>query len=281
MKTKSAREPSKALQPYDNAKRPRKRTIKAQKSIAPPILAPASASSNISSTHPRPAPGAVQYRKLCIEQVHKLYPGIEARSDFDLERLSSRRYKGDPAEIYAALDKDLASNARAHGYEYIMECARKLMDSYIEPTGMKPGTSVYFDDKGVFVRPIPDSKYSLRLFPGSLSAAEYCLDFVDSATGKPVNSPFEYELWGVPDPDAPWLSMPITAKLRSIERGHGIKQKDIRPGAEKFVLRDGQTCVLMRPGKRPARFTVPLRRVETAGVVEDVDVIDLPKVVDP
>ncbi len=133
----------------------------------------------------------------------------------------------------------------------------------------------------MFVRPIPDCKYSLRLFPGSLSAAEYCLDFVDSATGEPVNSPFEYELWAVPDPDTPWLSMPITGKLRSIERGHGIKQEDILLGEEKFVLRDGQTCVLMRSGKQPVRFTVPLRRVETTDVVEDVYVIDLPKVVGP
>lgn len=146
---------------------------------------------------------------------------------------------------------------------------------------IKPGTSIYFDDKFVFVRPIPDSEYSFRLFPGSFSAAEYCMDFVDTATGEPVNSPFEYELWGVPDPDAPWLSMPITGKLHSIERAHGIKQKDIVPGEEKFVLRDGQTCVLMRPGKRPLRFTVPLRKAETVPVVEDVDVADLPKIVGP
>lgn len=146
---------------------------------------------------------------------------------------------------------------------------------------LKPGTSAFVDDKFGFIRPIPDSKYSLRLFPGSLSVAEYCLDFVDSATGEPINSPFEYELWGVPDPDTPWLSMPIIGKLRSIERGHGIKQEDILPGREKFVLRDGQTCILMRPGKRPARFTVPLRKLELTDVVEDVDVIDLPKVFGP
>ncbi|OJT05946.1 hypothetical protein TRAPUB_3133 [Trametes pubescens] len=281
MKTTSARKTAKAQEPYDDIKRPRKRTTKTPKPKERPSLPPASASLGLSSTPPRPAPGAVQYRKLCIEQIRKMYPGVEPRSDYDIERLSSTRFKGTPAEIYAALDKDLASNVQSHGYDYLMDCAKKLMDSYIEPTGMKPGDSVYLDNRGVFVRPIPDSKYSLRLFPGSLSAAEYCLDFVDSATGEPVNSPFDYELWAVPDPDAPWLSLPMTGKLRSIERGHGIKQKDILPGEEKFVLRDGQTCVLMRPGKRPARFTVPLRRVEATDVVEDVDVIDLPKVIDP
>lgn len=134
----------------------------------------------------------------------------------------------------------------------------------------------------MFIRPIPDSKYSLRLFPGSFSAAEYCLDFVETATGKPVNSPFEYELWGVPNPDAdtPWLSIPMCGKLRSIERSHGIKQADILPGEEKYILRDGQTCVLARPGKRSLRFTVPVRKMKSAEVVDDMDVVDLPRYIE-
>lgn len=78
----------------------------------------------------------MQYRKLCIEHARKLHPEIEPRSDYDLERLTSRRFKGTPAEIYEALDKDLASNVQAHGYEFITEAARNLMDSYIEPTGV-------------------------------------------------------------------------------------------------------------------------------------------------
>ncbi|OJT05947.1 hypothetical protein TRAPUB_3134 [Trametes pubescens] len=281
MKTKSARKPTKAQKPYQDAKRPRKRAVKTTHPAPRPRLPPPSASPGLSSTHSGPAPGAVHYRKLCEENVRRRYPGLEPRNDFDLVQLSSAQYKGTHAEIFAELDNDLAETSEDFGYEYMMENSTSLLETYVEPTGVKPGTSALFDDKFVFVRPIPDSKYSLRLFPGSISAAEYCLDFVDSATGEPVNSPFEYELWAVPDPDAPWLSLPITGKLRSIERGHGIKQADILPGREKFILRDGQTCVLMRPGKQPVRFTVPLRRVETTDVVEDVYVIDLPKVVGP
>lgn len=93
-----------------------------------------------------------------------------------------------------------------------------------------------------------------------------------------MNSPFEFELWGVPDPEMPWLSIPVSGRLRSVEYVLGLKQRDIMPGTEKFVLRDGQTCVLMRPGKRPLRFTVPLRRVENTAV-EEVDVVDLPRVI--
>ncbi len=148
---------------------------------------------------------------------------------------------------------------------------------------VKPGYSAYLnnDDKFIFVRPIPDSEYSVRLFPGSISAAEYCMDFVDSATGEPVNSPFEFELWGIPNPDTPWLSFPICGQLRPIERAHGIKRKEIRPGAEKFVLRDGQTCVLARPGKRSLHFLVPVWKMETPEVVDDKDMLDLPQFVGP
>lgn len=107
------------------------------------------------------------------------------------------------------------------------------------------------------------------------------MDFIDSATGEPVNSPFEYELWGIPNPDTPWLSFPICGQLRSIEYAHGIKQKDILPGAEKFILRDGQTCVLARPGKRSIRFTVPVRKMQPPDAVDDMDVFDLPQFIDP
>ncbi|EIW63827.1 uncharacterized protein TRAVEDRAFT_41255 [Trametes versicolor FP-101664 SS1] len=280
MKTPSTRvEPAKAQKPYNDTKRPRQRTAKIQKPVAPPSLPAVSASSTPSgsSTQQAPAPGTEHFRKICAEKVRENYPGLEPRCDFDLLQLATRILKGTHAEIYAALDEDLAMNVGLHGYELTTGEATKLLDSYIEPTGAKPGSSACFGgDEFVFIRPIPESKYSLRLFPGSLSAAEYCLDFVDAA-GKPVNSPFEFELWGVPDPDAPWLSMPAPGKLWSIEHTFGIKQQEIPPGAEKFILRDGQTCMLMRPGKRPLRFTVPLRRVDSTQ--EDVDVVDLPKVI--
>ena len=138
-------------------------------------------------------------------------------------------------------------------------------------------------NKYIHIRPIPDTKYSIRLFPGSISAAEYCMDFVDSASGEPVNSPFEFELWGVPDPDTPWLSMPITMQMRSIENSHGIKQEDILPGHEKFILRDGLTCVLIRPGKPKIQFKVPVRKMpeqpQPQGAPEVV-ILDFPEVID-
>ncbi|KAI0323358.1 hypothetical protein GY45DRAFT_1376379 [Cubamyces sp. BRFM 1775] len=125
------------------------------------------------------------------------------------------------------------------------------------------------------IRPLPDSNYSIRLFPGNPYNSEYCMDIVDTATGQPVNSPFEFELWVVPNLKSPWLSMP-SGRIRSLERCFGIAQHDILPGEEKWLLRDGQTCLLKRPGKRDVQFTVPMRKELQPAFVYDVDVLDFP-----
>ncbi|KAL1950995.1 hypothetical protein VTO73DRAFT_144 [Trametes versicolor] len=276
MKTQPARKSTRGQQPYGDLRG--KRTDLRNKATPP-------TPSEISPSSSKPGldTGAVLFRKLCMEKIRKDYPEVKPRNDYDVSSLSEKRFKGSPAEIYAQLDEDLALDVEESGYEFIMEAATAMLDSYVEPTGVKPGCSAYVnnDENFIFIRPIPDSKYSIRLFPGSITAAEYCLDFVDSATGEPVNSPFEFELWCIPNPDTPWLSFPICGQLRSIEYAHGIRQKDILPGAEKFILRDGQTCALVRPGKRSLRFTVPVRKVDTPDVVDEMDVLDLPQFVGP
>lgn len=86
----------------------------------------------------------------------------------------------------------------------------------------------YSGQRNVFVRPIPDSEYSIRLWPGVSANREFCLDFVHTATGEATNSPFAYEIWNVPDPDVP-LSLGPT-RLSSLENNFGVKTPDIRPG---------------------------------------------------
>ncbi|KAH9854451.1 hypothetical protein C2E23DRAFT_818741 [Lenzites betulinus] len=276
MKTKPTRKSARtqAGRPYDSTERPQKSTENAGSSS---VAAQSQTKSN--PPHPPSTFGnePVLSRNICIRKVRKDYPGVEPRNDFELVRLCERRFHGSPAEIYAELDKQLACNAKIFGYDVVIGLSTKLLDTYVEPTGIKPDDPCP-DPKFVFVRPVPGSKYSIRLFPGSVSAAEYCMDFVESATGKPVNSPFQFELWGIPNLEAPWLSIPMCSQLRSIENAHGIKQKDIRPGEEKVILRDGQTCVL----KRPFRFTVPIRQFPKPKVpkVENQDVVDLPKFID-
>lgn len=111
---------------------------KTHKPVAPPSLPAVSGSSTSlgSSTQQAPAHGTVHFRKICLEKVRENYPGLEPRCDFDLLQLATRILKGTHAEIYAALDEDLAMNAGAHGYELITEAATKLLDSYVEPTGV-------------------------------------------------------------------------------------------------------------------------------------------------
>ena len=100
------------------------------------------------------------------------------------------------------------------------------------------------------------------------------MDFVHSATDKPVNSPFKFELWSVPNSMVPCPSM----RIRSLERSWGVAPAELVAGEEKFVLKDGMTCVLRRPGHRDLRFTVPIRVAAVASFM-DVDVADFPAVV--
>lgn len=106
---------------------------------------------------------------------------------------------------------------------------------------------------------IEDSKYAMRMWPASLARSEHCLDFIEAKTGKLVNAPDEYAIWCMPDPAAPWLQGCGPIELVSLERSFGMQPADIPEGAEKFVLRDGMTCMLTRPDGPPAMFAVPLR----------------------
>lgn len=110
---------------------------------------------------------------------------------------------------------------------------------------------------------------------------EFSLDFVDTRTHEAVNSPFEYELWAVPDQQTPWLSMG-GRRLKSIENALGIKTSEIRAGEEKFILREGLTCMLVRPDKRALCFKVPRRRQPEPAATDErgYDVLDLPDFID-
>ncbi|KAI0351331.1 hypothetical protein OH77DRAFT_1429880 [Trametes cingulata] len=281
MKTKSTRKNSKALQPYESSDRRNKRHVQAPAVPAVPPTDTSIISVQPSSTSRTPKPPANlsesslprPLRETFLEQIHINYPGIQPRNDWDIVQLGSTRRPGTPAELYAWLDKTYAEEKESNSE--VDECVAELLDAKVSVTGRKPRP----DDKLVYTRPIPDSEYSIRLFPGALDAAEYCMDFVETATGHPVNSPFEFELWSVPNPDTPWLTASMTMQLRSIERARRMKLEDILPGEEKFILRDGQTCMLIRPGKCLVRFTVPVRPQPQIGQPEDVvHVLDFPQI---
>ncbi|KAI9061180.1 hypothetical protein FKP32DRAFT_1678509 [Trametes sanguinea] len=285
MKAKTTRQSKAPRQPYDSLKGTRKTRSNSKPSTAASSQAVSASASTVHSpclplSIPTSATGAVLYRDFCAQFVKTRYPGIEPRSDWELLWMAEVSLKGTAEEIYAILDKEYVRYLECCKGEDVDWMVAKTLGQYVEPTGVKPLPKEV--NKFIHIHPVPDTKYSIRLFPGSLSAAEYCLDFVDSASGEPVNSPFEFELWGVPNPATPWLTVQIAQKMRSIERAHGIKQTDILPGHEKFILRDGQTCVLIRPGQPNIRFTVPVRRHPDALQVAPVNeiVLDLPQFID-
>lgn len=225
------------------------------------------------------------------------FPDFEPRSDFEIFVLGTTKYLGNRAELGTWLDGKLALQLR-HGsdLETIMERARNALATpsstitgvcvssrrlwlscdltiVCPPLKFKPKEGE--SNPQILVRPIPRSRYSIRLFPGSPHVQEYCLDFVDTQTGRPVNSPFKFELWSIPNPSTPWSGLG-SYRVYSLEQSFRVPQPDIIPGDEKFVLRDGQTCLLKRPGHKDVRFTVPVRHQPIPPLPPAADVLDLP-----
>ncbi|OJT06186.1 hypothetical protein TRAPUB_2969 [Trametes pubescens] len=213
-------------------------------------------------------------REVAEKTIRKHYPYFTPRNDWEVLYLSSVPYSGSEAGLYERLDNYLALDIKERGsYKAVIRRATKDLDEPLDMTGYKPSPG----DPEVFVQPLPGSEYSIRLFSGNAESKDYCLDFVRTSTGEPVNSPFKFDLLCLPDPNAPIGSAPIISK-RALECAFGIPQHEIEPGAEKFLLHDGQHCLLRRPGHRDVRFKVPIRRrpkPEAAPV--DADILDFPE----
>ncbi|KAI1782526.1 hypothetical protein LXA43DRAFT_1103894 [Ganoderma leucocontextum] len=267
MSTKPARhsssgKASKRHHPYNDAMRPQacSRFGRASKDSSSPHISPSIPSYSV-------APSETTVRETFMEIIRQRHPPFKPRTDFDIYTLASTEYKGPPSGLYTWLDGQLALCLATSGdFDTVMSRTSELLDGRGTITGRKPKPGA----PDVFLRPIPSSQYSIRLFPGSLAHREYCMDFVLTSTGHPVNSPFKFELWVVPSSSTPWLGG-LPMRIHSLERVYGYQDAKISPGVEKFLLKDGQTCLLKRPGHRNLRFTVPIRAaaLEPADVNED------------
>ena len=117
-------------------------------------------------------------------------------------------------------------------------------------------------DADIRVRPIPGTEFSIRLFGDGMETLYiYGLDFVHKLTGKPVNSPFTFELWAVPNIK---LQQHLAVgqpryRIKPVENAFGYFGKDILPGEEKFIVNEGSGVLLKRKGHRDIYFTVPIR----------------------
>ncbi|CDO70601.1 hypothetical protein BN946_scf184656.g16 [Trametes cinnabarina] len=235
--------------------------------LTPPPSSPADVH-NVDS--PSPRSGRVLCRQYYTELAHDLHPDLPPQSSFDILVLATNKLeKQSAARKRAWIDQQWQQMIAVCGsVEAAQAGVDKFLDSMIEPTGRQPG----INDPDVLYFPIPGSNLALRLWPGSLSAAEYCLSFVEANTQKPINVPEEYELWAIPDPKRPWLQ-PVCMALTSLEKAFGIKSEDILPGEEKFVLRDGMHCQLCRGDKKIMRFVVPERQQANAPDEEDIPLV--------
>ncbi|CDO76724.1 hypothetical protein BN946_scf184796.g18 [Trametes cinnabarina] len=231
--------------------------------------------------------------ELCTLVAGKKVPYFTPRNDWELLFLSTDNYKGPPSGFVDYIDDQFATSIdlKRQPHEKLMETARKILDEVVEPTarkildevveptGLKPELP---DDPQVFVRPIPDSDYSICLFLGNAESRDYCLDFVRTASGEPVDLPFTFDLFCIPDPNALASTGGPIVSMRPLQCAFGIPRDEISPGTEKFLLRDGAHCVLQRPGHRDVRFTVPILRRQPRLPMQHVDahILELPTYVD-
>ncbi|KAI1785984.1 hypothetical protein LXA43DRAFT_1065412 [Ganoderma leucocontextum] len=248
---------SKRHHPYHDAKRPQARCRFGQANKESTSFRPSPAAPSHSE-----APPEATVRETFMEVIREKHPHFKPRTDFDIYTLASTEYKGLPSGLYTWLDGQLALRLATSGdFDRIMNMTRQLLDSRGTITGRKPKLGA----PNVFLRPIPNSQYSVRLFPGSLAR-------------QPVNSPFKFELWVLPNTSTPWLGG-LPMRIHSLERVYGYRETDISSGAEKFLLRDGQTCMLKRSGHRDLRFTVPVRAAVLQPADVNADQLHFPEVV--
>ncbi|KAI0755496.1 hypothetical protein C8Q74DRAFT_309992 [Fomes fomentarius] len=155
------------------------------------------------------------------------------RTDFDTVLAlsdASEQYIGPESGLYTWLDGQLGSMASKMG-----DVDSVLQGTGISSVGMTTLWPEYVD-KPLTGSSLPSSDPYLTVSTPSISA-------------QPVNSPFSCELW----------SVELLVELGSLERSFGLSQREIFPGQERFVLRDGMWCMLRRPGHRDVRFSVPIR----------------------
>ncbi|KAL0954909.1 hypothetical protein HGRIS_003841 [Hohenbuehelia grisea] len=234
-------------QPYDVSKiRPNGTSSESVSPRFPPIIS-------------TPVPeGSITLREVSLEKVQKQLPGFIPRNDLELLVLAATpdAVQIDKDDIYGSLDRHFAT-AYLEDSTFgagLLDLGKELFGPWFDGspevvTGMKPHPR----DKNPYirVRPIPNSQYSIRVFPGCPYDRFFCIDLLLTSTGRPVKLPANYELWALPPADPMFPDIPM-APLEPHRRN--CPEDD-----EKFVVHDGHRVVLKRAGQPDVRFTVPMR----------------------
>ncbi|KAK7685234.1 hypothetical protein QCA50_011597 [Cerrena zonata] len=136
-----------------------------------------------------------------LATVRSQFPTYVPSNDFELDNIYRFVLHAPPDYSAADIEKWLKENAMT------MECTQEFLaaytialDSLCASSGMKPPSSATQDD-GVILIQIPDSKYSIRLFPGS-DITTHFMDYVLTDTGNPADEAFAlYRLYQISDWD--------------------------------------------------------------------------------
>ncbi|KAI1785786.1 hypothetical protein LXA43DRAFT_856854, partial [Ganoderma leucocontextum] len=211
-------------------------------------------------------------RSYMLDRIRRRFPHYTPLNDFEILTLGVTNDVVPGHELRRWLDEQFAVQVSLTGDpEVAIEGARRILDSPGGVTGCKPRQ----DTPNVYVRAIPNSEYSLRLFPGNVALQEYCADFVRTSTNQVVNCPAGFELWSLPTGSAgSWGSR----RIRSLGDTFSFMLRSYQGarGTDTFVLRDGQSYVVRRPEQSNVCFTVPKRTVVGADRRAGDYVLDFP-----
>ncbi|KAI0035994.1 hypothetical protein K488DRAFT_42195 [Vararia minispora EC-137] len=246
--------------------------------------APPSSVSSTSSSAPSTSSTRFECRRPLHQYIAKRgYPDITPRNDYEVCQLSCGNYRPQiDGDFHIWIEKRLLLDARLicpedveRGKEIVLSRSKARLDKPVRISGFKPMPG---DNEDVHICPIPNSEFSVRLFGKYMEdKRQYGLDFIRTSTGEPENSPFQYDLFTVPDPDtqtAKPMMRPRSGRLFSVESGLGLRADQIYPGAEKFILSEGMCCLLKRKGHRDVYFKVPVRLRSKVPFKYDADILE-------
>ncbi|KAI0081458.1 hypothetical protein K474DRAFT_1656605 [Panus rudis PR-1116 ss-1] len=203
-------------------------------------------------------------REAFLEMAQRKYPRVPPRHDFDIYTFASANFKGprDSApEVYAWSDEQFELTVRVNmararppitKEEAVAQVWTDAKELLARPSDQMIGRKPRKNDPRVKVQPIPDCDYSVRLWPGVASCYEYHLDFIRTSTGEDAIAPSNWEIWQTTSP----AQFGQGRRISSMERAFGVKRTDLQE--EKFLLREGSTYMVKRPGQKDVRFTVPI-----------------------
>ena len=211
-----------------------------------------------------------------LDRVRTRFPTYTPLNDFEIFILGLQHNAVPGHDLREWLDAKFAEQVSFMGSpELAIAKAREFLDTTGGITGVRFDSLVFDWTRNLLIFACRHSANRARSHQMSMF-----VDFVRTSTGKPVDCPPGFEFWAVSTGPA-GLALPFR-RLRSLDDTFScIKLKLPQPvqrsesDADTFVVRDGQTYLVKRPGQCNIHFTVPNRQPPANEGPED-HVLDFP-----